>query len=583
MSGGEPGAGKADSGKTGSGGSHARRSILALSAVWIIPALVIVTLVLGLDSWLSSGASFGDALYRAAALFSYNDVYGGGAPTKDWHILVARWTGMAAVFGAAGTALGAVLQERLAIGTARFLKQEVVVIGGESIATKAFELARGRGKSTLWLGAPSLGVANMGTIALPWPPEDPAKTVFDHCGDADHILLAQPDDAKALALVRSAREASPTAFITVLMRDARLAEDSAATLNEARTRVLSRASISARALHQAHPPFLLAQALNHSRIHAVIVGFGQTGQAIARDLIVNCRTTYLEKPHITVIDPHAHALEGVLRLRAPEIDDCAEFTFVPGRIASEGISPDATSLTTVVQAAGPMTAAYVCLSEDAEVLASAGMVQSMLRAVGIARAPIFVRLRDASALGGVGAEQRGLDALTPFGDLDTVLAASEFLSRTPDAAARSFCEAYRAALPAELRDDPNNTSARPWDELDETFRQANRDAVAHIPAKLASAGIEPALWRGVIGMPRLGPEHSLFTSDEACEALARLEHHRWNAQRRMDGWRWTDAPRKDETLRRHPSLVEYDALTDDVKEYDRVYVRETQRALLAAR
>ncbi len=563
--------------------AHVRRAAWSFWAVWIIPALVLVTLGLGLRAWLTNGVSFADALYRSAALFSYNDVYGGGAPTHDGRLLVARWTGLAAVFGAAGTALAAVLQERLALAAARFLKQQVVVIGGEGVATKAFEAARRSGKSVLWLGAPSLGVADMSTIALEWLPEDPAKTVYDHCGEADHILLAQADDAQALTLVRAARAASSKAFITVLMRDARLAEDSAGTLNQARTRVLSRASISARALHQAHPPFLLAKALRHPRIHAVIVGFGQTGQAIARDLIVNGRTTFLDKPHITVIDPHARALEGVLRLRAPEIDECAEFTFVAGRIASEAISPDAASLTAAVQAAGPMTAAYICLGEDAEVLATAGMVQSMLRAVGIARAPIFVRLRDANALGEQGHEARGLDALTPFGDLESILEASEFLSRAPDAAARSFCEAYRAALPPAMRDDPSNISARPWDELDETFRQANRDAVAHIPAKLASAGIEPGLWRGVVGMPRLGPAHSLFTDDAACEALARLEHHRWNAQRRMDGWRWTDAPRKDEALRRHPSLVEYDALADDVKEFDRVYVRETQRALQAHR
>lgn len=556
-----------------------RRTVVSLWAVWVIPALVVVTLVLGLCAWLDTGATKADSLYRSAALFAYNDVYGGGAPTKDWRILLGRWTGLAAVFGAAGTALAAVLQERLSLAAARFLKQEVVVIGAGAVATKAFDLAFRSGRSVLWLGAPSLGASSMSAIALPWPPEDAVRAVFDHSTHAEHILLSNADDALALTLVRAAREAAPKAFITVLMHDARLAEDAAATLNQPRTRMLSRAAISARALHQAHPPFLLARSFGHPRIHAVIVGFGQTGQAIARDLIVNCRTTFLEKPRITVIDPHARALEGVMRLRAPEIDECAEFVFVQGRIASEAIEPDGQILTDVVQSGGPMTAAYICLAEDAAVLASAGMVQSMLRAVGVARAPIFVRLRDANALGEHHGDARGLDALTPFGDLDAILAASEFLSRAPDAAARSFSAAYRAALPPALRDDPNNISARPWDALEETFRQANRDAVAHIPAKLASAGIDPALWRGVIGMPVLDATHNLFTDEAGCEALARLEHHRWNAQRRMDGWRWTDAPRKDEALRRHPSLVEYDALADDVKEFDRVYVRETQRAL----
>ena len=57
---------------------------------------------------------------------------------------------------------------------------------------------------------------------------------------------------------------------------------------------------------------------------------------------------------------------------------------------------------------------------------------------------------------------------------------------------------------------------------------------------------------------------------------------RWNAQRRMDGWSWIETQRNS-ALRRHPSLVPYDALTDEVKELDRVYVRETERALHAPR
>jgi hypothetical protein len=46
----------------------------------------------------------------------------------------------------------------------------------------------------------------------------------------------------------------------------------------------------------------------------------------------------------------------------------------------------------------------------------------------------------------------------------------------------------------------------------------------------------------------------------------------------MDGWRWADIPKKNEARRLHQSLVGYDDLTDEVKEYDRVYVRQTQTA-----
>src|SRR5262249_47800032 len=107
-----------------------------------------------------------------------------------------------------------------------------------------------------------------------------------------------------------------------------------------------------------------------------------------------------------------------------------------------------------------------------------------------------------------------------------------------------------------------------------------RDAVAHIAAKLASADVDPARWRAVHhGLPRLAAGERLFDDDIQLEALAELEHERWNAQRRMDGWRWTDRARKNEARRLHPSLVPYEGLTDDVKEYDRVYVRQTQSAV----
>jgi hypothetical protein len=206
------------------------------------------------------------------------------------------------------------------------------------------------------------------------------------------------------------------------------------------------------------------------------------------------------------------------------------------------------------------------------------MLQALMRGLDVGRPPVFVRLRDAKIVAGGAEGARNFDSLVPFGDLEAVLAASEFLSNTPDSAARAFCEAYRAALAPEVRNDPANRSAKAWEDLDETFRQANRDAVAHIPAKMASAGIDPAVWRGVVGLPRLKDGLRLFSNEEECEALSELEHERWNAQRRMDGWRWADRPGKDEARRLHPSLVAYDDLTEEVKEFDRVYVRETDAA-----
>jgi hypothetical protein len=202
------------------------------------------------------------------------------------------------------------------------------------------------------------------------------------------------------------------------------------------------------------------------------------------------------------------------------------------------------------------------------------MLQIMFRSTAHPDPRIFVRLRDLKSLTGGGGD-RGLNALTAFGDSASIIRASEFLSDEPDHAARAFSAAYRKLLPAEVREDPKVRSARPWDELDETFRQATRDAVAHIPAKMQSAGVDPGLWRGLQGAPGLPRSVRLVASKEDHERLARLEHERWNAQRRMEGWQFTRGP-KDNLRALHPNLRPYDDLAEADKDYDRALVLETE-------
>jgi hypothetical protein len=544
---------------------------------WLIPVAAVLTLLLGLWGWSGHHLPFDEALYRSVALFDIDgNAYSNGEPLADWRFRIGRWTGAGVVFSSL-LALAALLHEHLATGLARWTKQAVVVIGSGPLALSAFEAGRRLRRGTLWLGAAAFGGSGYRDIALTWPQRDRARSVLDHAREADHVLVATDDDAEALSLTRAAREAAPDAWITVLMRDSRLAEDAAATINEPKTRVLSTAAVAARALMVAHPPFLIAKAMGHSRIHALMLGFGQTGQAIVRDLIVNCRTTYLDPPRVTVIDPQAKALEGVLRVRAPELDACADMLFIDGEIGGRAVRPNPAVITRDLAAGGALTVAYVCITDDIGALTGAATLQSLLRAMAMEQPPIFVQLRKAQVLGDRGGP--GLDALTAFGELDSVLAASEFLSDAPDAAARAFCEAYRASLPPEQRDDPANRSAYPWERLDETWRRANRDAVAHIAAKLASVGIDPARWRGVDGIPRLPPGERLFHGQSDLERLAVLEHERWNAQRRMDGWRRTDQPARDDKRRLQPYLKGYDELTEQVKEYDRVMVRQTQQAV----
>ena len=273
-----------------------------------------------------------------------------------------------------------------------------------------------------------------------------------------------------------------------------------------------------------------------------------------------------------VVDPAAKAIEGVLRVRAPELDKCADCVFVDGEIRGSAVRPTPAEIGEILVAGGPLTAAYVCVGDDAGALSAAATLQSLLRSTNVDRPAIFVRLREAGMLASAaGAPGEGLKGLTPFGDIRAVLDASDFLAGQPDAAARAYHKAYCDSLGP----DAAGPAAKPWDELDETYRRANRNVVAHIPAKLASGGIEVAV--GPHELPRLAPGQRLFTGKAELEGLAALEHERWSAERRTDGWRVApDGEPQDRVRRLHPDLRPYADLSDATQEYDRVMIRKTQ-------
>jgi len=63
------------------------------------------------------------------------------------------------------------------------------------------------------------------------------------------------------------------------------------------------------------------------------------------------------------------------------------------------------------------------------------------------------------------------------------------------------------------------------------------------------------------------------------EGLARNAHEIWTQQRLRDGW--TYGAHRDDVKRTHPGLVPYENLSESEKEYDRVMVNETLKAILA--
>jgi len=80
--------------------------------------------------------------------------------------------------------------------------------------------------------------------------------------------------------------------------------------------------------------------------------------------------------------------------------------------------------------------------------------------------------------------------------------------------------------------------------------------------------------------------HPIDTSDvelpdevaQLVEQLARNVHENWAEGRLNDGW--TFGPVRNDKLKQHPCLVEYDDLPENEKDYDRATAIETLKVIL---
>jgi len=101
---------------------------------------------------------------------------------------------------------------------------------------------------------------------------------------------------------------------------------------------------------------------------------------------------------------------------------------------------------------------------------------------------------------------------------------------------------------------------KPWGELAEDLKSANRSQADHAAIKVRAAGLDPSLVTG--------EEWVRWCSNNpgALEQLARVEHERWAAHLWVAGWSYATV--RDDARKLHDNLVNYDDLDEPTKEYD---------------
>ncbi len=137
-----------------------------------------------------------------------------------------------------------------------------------------------------------------------------------------------------------------------------------------------------------------------------------------------------------------------------------------------------------------------------------------------------------------------------------------------DQMAETFHQNYVANSTGRLPDN-----MKPWPDLPETFKQANRDQAGYAVLILEAAGY------GV--RQAASPVEYVFSDEDEprVEQMAELEHGRWNADRLRNGWR--HRPR-DNQRKLHDCLVPWSELPEEIRRYDLDAVKKFPEILAQA-
>ncbi len=282
------------------------------------------------------------------------------------------------------------------------------------------------------------------------------------------------------------------------------------------------------------------------RVHALIIGFGQQGQALARELVLHCHYKDLLQTAISVVSLEGETALSAFLIDYPKFGKACRFTALQ---APSGRWEEAVEELQKLEEDDPFSAIYVATGDESENLSVALSLRQVIECKDCLLAPVFVQFsegRQFSKLLNLASVTNRFDrVMEPFGILDDVLKHSALLDNNAEDFAKFLHARYEKDFLIET-----------WPLLSETMRESNRRAACHSRIKLSSAGY--AVRAGSSEVISLDPDADIVKHKDELWDLARIEHDRWCSDRFVDGWDY--APVTDKPRKLHKCLVPFDQL-----------------------
>ncbi len=326
--------------------------------------------------------------------------------------------------------------------------------------------------------------------------------------------------------------------------EASLALPEAETVSRIVIRSLSIPQRAARLLLSRFPLHAGADVVFGQPLHILIAGFGVLGRAIALQVMRLAHNGH-GKPRLTILADEPERYRNKFFSAFPQAGQVAELTFL--------------NLDGWMESDCPITSVFVCLNDNFEGARFAANLRDGLSRHQRGSPPVFLHL---SAFDSAASVDEWDGQTYPFSAVNEVCRPAILFDHQGDELAAIIHDYYRDSIAAQGRSLDETPAGRPWEALDESYRQASRHQADHVPAKLAAIDCR--------SVPEEVSEFFVFSPSEV-ERLAMVEHDRWSADRYLDGWSY--GPERDNARKYHPELVPYDALSSEMKNLDRYAVR----------
>jgi len=334
----------------------------------------------------------------------------------------------------------------------------------------------------------------------------------------------------------------------------------------ARLRIFNEAELIARRIFSEFPPDSNV-ALTEQRVHVLLFGLGSVGQAIVQQVARMGHYRSGLKPKITIVDHDVHSKWLSLASSYPAISDWV----IVEKIELEIERINVNMLDAWLEDDDPITIVYACGKNEISNLRVARLLlerqienlkqkDAIIADVVALDPPGGVILADYYSHGDHGGHFHVFSLVGADGASEGSTITGSLLTDTDDTIARSIHDAYRAndlALKERKPDHKIHPNSRPWEDLQEDIRDANRMVAGHFDVKMRAIDC-------FLGSIDEDTEANL--SVDELEVLSIMEHNRWWADRALNGWRFE--PIRNDIQKVHPNMVPYDELSEADKQKD---------------